>query len=87
MWPSEAIKTASEAWKETEPPVGEGFQLWETTSEGSPTSPVFSTIEALCDWCAVNATTFGSHKATAEKWRTMLDADFVCHTEGNAVFL
>lgn len=30
-----------EEWKEHEPPAGEGYQLWETVSEGSPISPVF----------------------------------------------
>lgn len=82
-----AKRAAAEAWEATEPPTGEGFQLWETTSEGSPMSPVFATIEALCDWCADNATTFGSFKATSDEWRKMLDAGFVSHTEGNMVFL
>ena len=36
-----------EAWKETPPPTGEGWQLWETVSEGSPISPVFPTEEAF----------------------------------------
>jgi hypothetical protein len=81
------LRAEAEAWEPTEPPIGEGFQLWETTSEGSPASPVFATIEALCDWCADNATTFGSFKASAERWREMLDANFVRHEEGNMVFL
>lgn len=80
-------RAAAEAWQETDPPTGDGFQLWETTSEGSPVSPVFTTIDELCSWCADNATTFGSFKATADEWRKMLDADFVCHRQGNAVFL
>lgn len=33
-----------------EPPVGEGWQLWETVSEGSPESPVFTTSEELAQW-------------------------------------
>lgn len=37
-------------WRETEPPAGEGWQLWETVSEGSPVSPVFGTAEALATW-------------------------------------
>lgn len=82
-----AKRAAAEAWRETEPPTGEGFQLWETTSEGSPVSPVFATIEALCDWCAANATTFGSFKASADEWRKMLDENFVHHAEGNLVFM
>lgn len=32
-----------ESWQPTEPPAGEGYQLWETVSEGSPISPVFAT--------------------------------------------
>ncbi len=87
IWQSKKVEKLAEKWKPVEPPKGDGFQLWETTSEGSPTSPVFATIEELCDWCAVNATTFADNKVSAEKWRSMLDAGFVAHVEGNAVFL
>lgn len=31
----------SEAWERRHPPTGEAWQVWETTSEGSPISPVF----------------------------------------------
>ncbi len=34
----------------SEPPEGEGWQLWETVSEGSPVSPVFESAEQLADW-------------------------------------
>lgn len=81
------IKEAYEAWQKYEPPTGEGYQLWENTSEGSPQSPVFKTLDELCGWCADNATTFGSSKASKESWLKMLDADFVCHQEGNMIFL
>lgn len=87
LWPSPEIKKQSEDWTDTEPLADEGFQLWETTSEGSPVSPVFATIEELCEWCAVNATTFGRDRATAEQWRKMLDEDFICHREGGTVYL
>lgn len=30
-----------------EPPSGEGWQVWETVSEGSPVTPVFPTAESL----------------------------------------
>jgi len=69
------------------PPDGEGFQLWETTSEGSPNSPVFKTLDELCEWCAENATTFGRNKATKEQWLQMLDANFVFHKQGNLMFI
>ena len=37
-------------WEPTDPPDGEGYQLWETVTEGSPISPVFSTKDGLIDW-------------------------------------
>lgn len=37
------IREPFENWKEEPPPEGEGWQLWETVSEGSPVSPVFAT--------------------------------------------
>jgi hypothetical protein len=70
-----------------EPPIGEGFQLWETTSEGSPVSPVFETLDQLCEWATENATTFGPYKASEEQWKSMLDNNFVCHKEGNVIFI
>jgi hypothetical protein len=87
LWPSPESEALAEAWEPTEPPTGEGFQLWETTSEGSPSSPVFATLDELCSWCATNATTFGRFTATAEEWKRMLDGGVVAHSEGNAVFL
>ena len=82
-----AIKKASDAWKEYEPPKGEGFQLWETTSEGSPISPVFKTLDLLCEWAAENASTFADCKAPAEAWKKMLGKGLVYHQEGNAIFI
>lgn len=69
-----------------EPPKGEGYQLWETTSEGSPVSPVFKTLDELCEWCQDNATTLADFKASKEEWKQMLEKDFVCHKQGNAIF-
>lgn len=40
-------RTESEAWKAPEPPEGEGWQLWETVSDGSPVTPVFATAAEL----------------------------------------
>jgi hypothetical protein len=70
-----------------EPPKGEGYQLWENTTEGSPKSPVFQTLDELCEWCEKNATTFGSFKASAAEWKEMLNDNFVYHKEGNVMFL
>ena len=59
------------AWKEEEPPKGKGWQLWETTTEGSPISPVFETAEKLAAWCEKNAGIFGDEKMPKEKWLQM----------------
>lgn len=39
-----------DAWQPTPPPTGDGWQLWETVSEGSPVSPVFASAEELAQW-------------------------------------
>lgn len=80
-------KKQYEEWDYYEPPKGKGFQLWETTSEGSPESPVFETIDELCKWCEENATTFGSSKTTKERWKEMLLNDNVHHTSGSVTFI
>jgi hypothetical protein len=43
-------RAEAEAWEATEPPTGEGWQYWETVSEGSPISPVFATADELSVW-------------------------------------
>lgn len=61
-------REAYENWTGTEPPEGDGWQLWETTSEGSPVSPVFESAKALAAWCEGNATTFASMTWTKTQW-------------------
>lgn len=61
----------SEEW---EPPEGDGWQLWETTSYGRPISPVFSTAEELAAWCEDNATPFASFRWTKEEWLSSFEA-------------
>ena len=87
VWPDDEAKRLHDEWKAYEPPVGEGYQLWETTSEGSPQSPVFLTLDELCRWCEKNATTFADFKATAAKWKEMLQEGFVSHQENGMVYL
>jgi hypothetical protein len=40
-----AVWAAHDAWKPYDPPTGEGWQLWETVSDGSPISSVYGTRE------------------------------------------
>lgn len=50
VWPSTELKELCDNWEETEPPEGEGWQVWETVTGGSPVSPVFVTEEELQNW-------------------------------------
>lgn len=85
VWQTEEIQRLHEEWEDIEPPTGDGWQLWETTSEGSPQSPVFATFDELCEWCAENAFTFAHYTATKEEWAQMLNDDFVYHQRGNMI--
>lgn len=69
-------------WQSQEPPKGEGYQLWENVTEGSPISPIFKTLDKLCEWCEGNASTFASFKTTKEEWYKMLQDDNVHHHDG-----
>lgn len=50
------------------------IQLYETTSEGTPISPVFKAneLEKLCEWASENTTIFANFKATKAEWMEML---------------
>lgn len=65
------------------------IQLYENTSEGTPISPVYlaSEIDKLCEYAAENCSTFADFKASKEEWQSMLDKDFVHHTQGNITFI
>ena len=76
IWFSDEIKQLAENWEQVEPPTGEGFQMWENTSEGSPMSPVFETFDELCEWCSENASIFGTnHFVSKEEWIKCLGHD------------
>jgi hypothetical protein len=50
-----------------------GWQLYETTSEGTPISPVFETPEALARWLAeTGASSFARMTASYEQWLAMI---------------
>lgn len=48
-------RAEADAWESTSPPTGEGWQMWETVSEGSPVSPVFPDAEGLAQWLTTPA--------------------------------
>lgn len=54
-------------------PRGDAYQMWETTSEGSPISPTFNTPEELAKWLAdTNASACGGTGASYEQWLNMI---------------
>lgn len=74
VWPSEEARLACENWTKTEPPTGEGYQMWETVSEGSPISPVFATPHELA--LHMSKTRWGADTGTSyEAWMNMICGD------------
>lgn len=55
-----------------EPPVGDGWQLWETVTAGSPVTPVFATSRALAEHL-VDTGRSGSRPASREDWITFVE--------------
>ena len=65
-----------------------GWQMWETTSEGSPMSPVMDTPEELAQWLyETGASAFGGMTASKEAWlRTIMRGWAVSATMSAAGF-
>lgn len=63
-----------DAWERTDPPEGEGYQLWEMVSEGSPVTPVFEAVEGLAGYLAENppGAVYEGEGLTADDWIDML---------------
>lgn len=82
----EGQRAEAEAWEATEPPEGEGWQLWETVSEGSPISPVFPDAEGLAQWLTTPAACWGAMKRpmTIEQARGFVGAGWAPTMIGNA---
>ena len=53
-----------EAWRRTDPPEGDGWQVWQTVGEGSPITPVFPTAETLVDYLSTYGTIWDQERAT-----------------------
>lgn len=83
-WQHPKAKKLYNNWKNYDPPIGEGFQLW---SYDSPVTPVFNSLEELCDYCEKqNISVFAGNTATKKEWLEMLNDNFVHHKDGNMIF-
>jgi len=69
---SEEVHKAMKAWEPTDPPNGDGWQIWETVSEGSPITPVFATPEELAGWCVAHEP--WHMRMTSDQWLKFIDA-------------
>lgn len=56
-----------------DPPTGDGWQLWEDTSEGSPMSPVFADAEQLAVWMSENPVGFAGSWISLEAARRFVN--------------
>lgn len=73
VYRDDSHRKAEEDWTRTDPPSGEGWQMWETTSEGSPMSPVFASSEELANWLTTTgASAFAGRTATYDEWLGMI---------------
>jgi len=68
------------------PPKGDGYQCWETTSEGSPISPVFDSIEKLCDWLPKNTKGITKNFSKEDWLETLKGNSIVVDMETNKPF-
>lgn len=73
LWPDDKYAKLSEEFEYIEPPAGDGYQLWSTTTEGTPMSPVMETPEELAEWLYENeASSFGRSTASYEQWLSFI---------------
>lgn len=70
------MKKAYNGWESYEPPTGEGWQLWETVSEGSPISVVCATADELAEWCFKNTDGIGPGDNTPlATWKRLIKGE------------
>jgi hypothetical protein len=73
IWQSKEAMRYHNAWRSKEPPKGDGWQIWETVSEGSPVSPVFATPEEIARWMVIPGNDTSTTKGTTyEQWMGFL---------------
>lgn len=71
---TEEERKAHEEWEMPDPPEGEGYQLWQSISEGGPVSPVFATPEELAKWLA-DGYTVANRPFSEEEWMEVLKGE------------
>jgi hypothetical protein len=73
--PAFAVNDQTDGQKRRAERLDYGWQMWETTSEGSPTSPVCDSPEELAHWLTDSgASTFAGMTTTYKRWLAMIRA-------------
>lgn len=80
-WKTNAHQSLYESWQRVEPPTGDGYQVWETVSEGSPVSPVFATADECVRWLIEQ----GHSESAAKTFITIGHAPSLVMTSGGIV--
>ena len=62
LWYRPEHKKSYEDGQPEDPPSGDGWQVWETVSEGSPITPVFKSASALAAYCAIRTEEVGGSR-------------------------
>lgn len=70
IWPSPEAQQVYESWEPVEPPAGDGWQIWETVSLGSPITPVFETATDLANHC--HRTNLQGTNLSARQWEIFI---------------
>lgn len=79
-------REAADNWERTDPPTGPGWQLWSTTTEGHPMTPVFEAPGDLASYCVGNVSVFGAEYGTIEQWMGIIvGGDLASIRIGNAI--
>lgn len=77
IWRTEKHREMAREWTPYDPPAGDGYQMWENLSDGSPVSPVFGTPEELAKWLSINHSSLAVN--SYEGWlRVILESGSCC---------
>lgn len=73
-WPTPEDKDRCEAWERHEPLAGEGYQMWETITNGSPVTPVFERADELAQWLVDHPPSKGTNHSFYQ-WMVFIQGD------------
>jgi len=73
-WEDSLIEGLYNEWSPSEPPIGKGYQVWESVSDGSPVSPVFKNPDDLAKWMIKNDTS-ATKDTSYKSWKNFIEKE------------